>query len=165
MPQQEINELLPTHGHSGRRGWMIMGFVVVCVSLLLAGFAAYRGQQSLVRSHTLVMGRFATDMTRQYVDQHNGQWPRSWEDLDTIEPPIANGSPINSFRQRLHFDFDADPAQLARQKASEFTAIRPIGWLSPEYRDYWQVEALLETLRKHHPPGKGGTPTRGSTSG
>src|SRR5688572_17858930 len=107
MPQQDVNELLPTRRHSARPGWMIVGFVIVCVSLLLAGFAAYRGQQSLVQSHTLVMGRFATDMTREYVDKHNGKWPRSWEELDTITSPTANGSPINSFRQRLHFDFDA----------------------------------------------------------
>ena len=154
MPQRDINELLPTHHPSGRRGWMIIGFVVVAVSLLLAGFAAYQGQQSLVRSHTRLLGRTAIDMTREYVDKHNGKWPRSWEELETIENPLTNGSPINVFRQRLHFDFDADPAKLARQQASEFTAIRPIMAMSPEYRDYWQVESLLETLRKHHPPAK-----------
>lgn len=129
-----------------------MGWFVVCVSLLLGGIAAYRAHESLEQSHTLMMGRFATDMTTQYVEKNNGNWPRSWEELATIEPLIGDGTPIESFRQRLHFDFDADPAKLANQKANEFTAIRPIGSLPPDYRYYWKVEALLGALKKHHSP-------------
>ena len=132
---------------------LILLAILMC--LAFAGFAAYRGQQSLVHSHTLVTGRVATGMVQEYVETHDGRWPTSWEALATVDPgePWNHDSPriSPSIPQRVVIDFAADPAQLARQSKAEFTAIRPAKASPGDHRDYWQIETLLETLRKHHP--------------
>lgn len=127
---------------------MVAGLLIVVVSLSLAGYAAYRGQQAAAQSQTMVSGRLVTDMVREFVEQHDGQWPQAWEqfpkrDLEFVGPAA---------RQRIHVDFQADPAQLARQTKAEFTAIRPVTTVPGDYRNSWRIDSLLETLRKHHPP-------------
>jgi hypothetical protein len=132
---------------------LILLAILTC--LAFAGFAAYQGQLALVHSHTLVTGRVATDMVQKYVETHNGRWPSSWEALATVNPgePWNHSSPqiSPSIQQRVAIDFAADPAQLARQSKAEFTAIRPAKAPPGDYRDYWQIESLLGTLRKYHP--------------
>lgn len=151
MPQQNASELLSPEPTGSRRGWVIAGLVIVVTSLGLAGYAAYQGQQALIHSHTLAMGRFATGMVQDFVETHDGRWPRSWEELAKNQNP-PQISP--SLRQRVIIDFDADPAALARQRNEEFIAISPVQPPSATYRDYWQIESLLETLRKYHPPAE-----------
>jgi hypothetical protein len=148
MPQQTTNDLLIPEPSGSRRGWVFAGLAIIVTSLGLAGFAAYRGQQSLVHSHTAVTGRIATGLVKDYVETHEGRWPRSWEDLAKME---RDTEWIPVIKQRVVIDFAADPARLARQQKDEFTAIRPVKAPFGSYNDYWETESLLETLRKHHP--------------
>lgn len=155
MPQKSASDLLEPEATGSRRGWILAGLIIVVVSLGLAGYAAYQAQQSLVRSHKLVLGRVVTGMVREYVEKNQGKWPRSWHDVATIDPgePFNGPRSVETMQSRVTIDFEADPTKLAQQPVEEFVAIRPRGAvMDAAYRDYWQVESLLETLRKHHPP-------------
>jgi hypothetical protein len=160
MPQKSTNDLLTPQATGSRRFWVIGGLVLFCGGLALASYAAYRGQQDLVRSHQMVMGRVATEMVTEYVEEHEGEWPRSWHDVATIDPGPPFNEPgrksiVETMQSRLIIDFQADPATLAQQPVEEFVAIRPRGAdMELAYRDYWNVKSLLETLRKHHPPSE-----------
>lgn len=154
MPQQTANDLLTPEATGSRRGWVIAGLAIVVTSLGLAGYAAYQGQQALVRSHNLVLGRVVTGMVKKYVEKNEGQWPRSWHDVATINPgePFNGPGSVETMQTQLIIDFQADPARLAQQLPEEFVAIRPRGAaMDAAYLDHWQIQSLLETLRKFHP--------------
>jgi hypothetical protein len=94
----------------------------------------------------------ACELTMEYVQQHNGAWPRSWHDLERVHLPPNKSNvyrwPEDSkqLRQFVTIDFAAEPEQLTKQTVADFEAIKPIGPSFP-YKDDGRVLALLESLR------------------
>ena len=96
-----------------------------------------------------------TQVIEDYVRQHNGQWPRSWKELE--QSSTRTGANLRwpedqaEIEQYVCVDFDADANDLARQSADEFQAIKPIG---PHYvwEDRPELSSLLETLRSTREP-------------
>jgi hypothetical protein len=129
---------------------------LVSVLALFAGYLAWAGQRALIVSHEAVCGKVLTTWVGDYVDAHDGQWPKQWEDL--LETPCRGpgsfaadpASALQTLKTRCEMDFNVDPKQLAQQSAAEFTAIRPRVNRGVDHRDYWGVNELLETLRKYH---------------
>ncbi len=79
-----------------------------------------------------------------FVEQNDGDWPRSWPDVEPLFPDDRDW-----VRQvAVHIDFDADPADLAIQDCKSFTGIRVA---PPIYFAYeGQLNALIGLLRRHH---------------
>jgi hypothetical protein len=131
--------------------------VVVLLTCVIAG-ATYIGwavRRALVVSHTAVFGRVATEWVTQYVDEHHGAWPPSWDALlDCTSPPIFPGHNPQEFLETLKsvvaIDFQAEPRQLAGQAVEQFTAIRSLDGYGVDDREYWDVSSLIQTLRKYH---------------
>lgn len=91
-----------------------------------------------------------TQVIEDHVMQHDGQWPRSWTELE--QSPSRSRAMFKWPNDRAEIqpyvwvDFDADANYLARQSADEFRAIEPIGPYYP-WEDYPELSSLLETLR------------------
>lgn len=133
--------------------WLALAVVAGVVGS--AGYLAWAAQRALTESHTQVFGRLATEWVTQYADQHQGRWPTEWNDLlDCQSPPVFAGQDpaetIETLKQVVTIDFQADPQALARSRVEEFTAIKPRNDRLPVYREYWGVAELLETLARHH---------------
>jgi hypothetical protein len=128
------------------RTLLIVLAVVVVGSILVISYQAYR---SLVASHTAVMGKVTTDLVRDYVRQHQ-RWPQSWDDLRSIQPsaPFAqSGRFIDTAQTRVVIDFTVTLQDLKTVSAEDFTAIRPRGFPPEDYKEYWEIESLLEECR------------------
>jgi hypothetical protein len=123
-------------------------------ALIIAIGAAYWlfVYQPLKRSQVLVLGQQATRCVQNYVDEHEGKWPHSWADLDQELLNFTNAEKLNrtSYEQEILIDFDANPDSLADQAADDFVAIRPYRGFVVSYRDYWEIQNLISTLRKWH---------------
>lgn len=85
----------------------------------------------------------ANRATLEYIQQNDGQWPRSWDDLREIRPE----SDFDWVAERLTFDFTADPSKIATQTPDTFTAIKPD---EPCYIIHDRVQLLIDTLKKFH---------------
>lgn len=79
---------------------------------------------------------------QRFVEAHNGEWPRSWEQLQLIYCPTDDEPAATVF-----VDFDADPSILANQSVTEFTGVIPRKDMNPIDL---QIQALIQTLKKYH---------------
>jgi hypothetical protein len=134
--------------------WIVKGLVaVVLIAALLGNLCFYKGvSDSLHAEHVLHAALLTVQLLDDYVASHGGEWPKSWANLEDL-PPREWGMfewPKDSHEVQTYVevDFTADPKELAKQTPVEFDAVRPIGPYYP-FKERWQVEALLETLRAH----------------
>ena len=81
--------------------------------------------------------------TIKYIDASNGEWPNSWEDLALAEP----GFDFEWVASQIEFEFNCDPAVLAKLRPDEFKAIK-------QKNEYYDIEpelkTIIVTLRKYH---------------
>jgi len=135
-----------------RAGLRVLIFVVVAG---VSG-AAWCVYQSISTASHAEMALHATqevcELTSQYVREHDGRWPRSWQELEQLDSPPGKFNlfpwPEKStdLQEFVTIDFTADPDQLANQTIDDFEAIKPIGPYFP-YKGYGEVRSLLESLR------------------
>jgi hypothetical protein len=133
--------------------WMIrIAAVVAFTAVLAGGFFVYHGiSASLHAEHVLHAALLTVQLLDDYVTTHDGQWPRSWADLETLPPrewamfEWPKDSP--EVQRYVAVDFSADPQRLAVQSVDEFDAVRPIGPYYP-FKDRGTVEALLKSIRE-----------------
>lgn len=131
--------------------WAIRVFVVSVIAVCLAGgWCVYQGVSASIHAeHVLHAAALTLDLLGDYVTLNDGQWPRSWHDLEKL-PPRERSTfkwPADSQEVQRYaaVDFSADPQRLAQQNADEFDALRPIG---PYFSFNADIEALLDTLRE-----------------
>jgi hypothetical protein len=127
---------------------------VVVVAALAGALCVYKGvSASLHAEHVLHAALLTLQVLDEYVAQHDGQWPRSWTDLEQL-PPKERGSMFDwpkdsqEVQKYVTVDFSANAERSAKQTPAEFDAVRPIGPNYP-FKDRWQVKALLDTVRAH----------------
>ncbi len=121
--------------------WLTVALVVVAV--ITVSLCATRTALTADR-HLLAMYN-AIGACHAYVEQNDGQWPKTWNDVVPLFPDERDWDVRNS----VVIDFAADPAQLAKQDWKSFTGIQPE---QPVYLAYeWRLRALIELLKKHHP--------------
>lgn len=115
----------------------------VAVFLLVAAIVGYQSWRALYISHAVAMHTLACELVRSYVIKHDGQWPKSWSDLED-----GTGSHSgDSMMRRIKIDFRADTRDLASQSANDFDAIRFVDPQFARYRDDRAIERLLGVLR------------------
>jgi hypothetical protein len=129
--------------------------VAVLAGLAWGGWCVYDGISASLHAE---MGLHATRQTIEtvevYVKNHNGQWPRSWNDLEQSRSAVAEVYRWTGGREHVNefvfIDFDADANRLAKQTDDEFDAIRPVGPFYGSYR--FAIPLLLQTLRQTRHP-------------
>ena len=129
--------------------------LAVLVCLLLLGVVATTwiiSYPSLKQSQVLVLGHQVSVAIREYVNGHDGAWPKSWDDLKSNLHHDDLAPYPGSFADEIDVDFSADPRFLAQQSPDEFTAIKPRSWVVSDCSDYWELESLIDSLRKWHGP-------------
>lgn len=116
---------------------MAGGLLLAAACLVVSGIDA-----SLEAEKTLHAMNWTLQRIEQYVKDHPGRWPRSWDDIT----PTTGGFSWPDLQRRVQIDFDAKPSELAGQRPEEFRAVRPIG---PYYAAYdTGVTSLLQSLRE-----------------
>jgi len=79
--------------------------------------------------------------TQIFVQENDGHWPTSWDDLKTHAP---NHFDLDWAAERVNFDFSAEPDKLANQTWKTFTGIQPS---QPCYEAYDnELTHLINTL-------------------
>lgn len=120
--------------------------VILAIIISIAG-ALTRAKLGPDKQNVFVRGLF--DLVGEYVKQHHGEWPRSWEDLETVPTEGKWYHPIDfkKAQETVEIDFHADPSVIAHQMPNQFTAIRakkPV----LDYRSDPRVSILIETIRR-----------------
>ena len=123
---------------------LVIGIVIVVV------IGIYAVRTGLVAEENLQAFFHAHRATLEYVQQNDGQWPKSWDDLRSTLPE----SDFEWAAEHVAFDFDADPLKIAAQTPDTFTAIVPE---KPCYIVDDRVQLLIDVLKRHH--GIGDTAT------
>ncbi|HEY0982309.1 hypothetical protein [Schlesneria sp.] len=101
----------------------------------------------------------AFDLVTEYMREHEGEWPRSWDDLRELYE--AKGARVSDwtfekYQSRMFIDFTADPKELRtlslRPGPVKFNAIkarRALGWAggagNETLRNYFRLEAQGHT--------------------
>jgi hypothetical protein len=131
-----------------------IALVVIVVAAVGGGVCVYRGVSASVHAEYVLHAALLTlELLDEYVAQHDGEWPRTWADLEQL-PPKQNmfewPTDSREVQKYVTVDFAADPKRLAQQTPAEFDAVRPIGPYYP-FEDRWQMKALIKTIREHQP--------------
>lgn len=143
---------------------------VIAVALIIivsGGHTIYVGISTSLRAEeNLHSTLFVVRLVERFVSERK-RWPSSWEDLESLacqsDPPEPGNGQLSVVRiggqrgfdwpaasrelqKHVFVDFAADPAAIAAQDPTAFSAIKPIG---PhfEYRGYGFVESLQQTIR------------------
>ncbi len=138
--------------------WILRAFAFTLLLglsfILWAVYTAYTLADHAERALHAV--NLTTVAVERYVDRER-KWPKSWEDLATINTVDGSGIGIYSWpadhdwiKQYVTVDFHADPNILAKQTVEEFDAVKPIGVYYP-YKQDGHIATLIETLRRTTP--------------
>ena len=140
---------IPERGsHQNLRRWMLRIVVVTILGATTAGIVLVVSgiRTSLTAERHLHAMRNAIGACYAYVEEHEGEWPRSWFDVEPLFPDDRAWVR----RVTIHIDFNADPAELAQQDWQSFTGIRVDRPIYPVYQG--EMNALIELLQRYHPP-------------
>lgn len=95
---------------------LILLILFVALIAAVVGFSAI-GRQRVFEYHERFAVTWQThDMLAKYVTDHNGQWPRNWDDLqESFESTnLGYGAPsLDWLRDRIEIDFDFDSDSFA----------------------------------------------------
>ena len=120
---------------------VIYGVIAAVVIAVGIGVCAIR--TSLIAEENLQAFFHAHRATLEYIQQNDGQWPKSWNDLRAVRPE----SDFDWVAEHVTFDFNADTREIAVQTPRAFTAIVPD---EPCYIIDDKVQVLIDVLAKHH---------------
>jgi hypothetical protein len=123
--------------------WIFVTFGIVAIVSAI-GFAIYAVWVTSHAEMHLHAMRQAVIATQIYVQDNDGQWPNSWDDLKTHAPDDFD---LDWAAETVEFDFNADPVALSKQTWKTYTGIRPA---QPCYNAYDnELTHLIETLAKY----------------
>jgi hypothetical protein len=92
-------------------------FTAAALALLLGGGALYLVRRAAHDAQYAYAVWWVADMVIEYMETHDGAWPRGWDDLrEPYETCVRrSGRPwsFEQLRDRVDVDWQADPAQLA----------------------------------------------------
>ncbi|QDS98637.1 hypothetical protein [Adhaeretor mobilis] len=129
--------------------WVGILAATIAVALLVAiGIAVKAALFALDCEHSLHAMHNVLTACRAYVEEHEGNWPKSWDELQPLY--TYEGDVAAETKERIAVDFGADPAELATQSIESFTGIRPKGPIFEAYDG--RLQELIDLLKKYHPP-------------
>ncbi len=133
--------------------------MAVILALLGGAVAVYYGYRAIKATQDAYAVEWVAGMVIEYMETHDGAWPRNWEDLRTPYETCAQraGGPwsFEKLRDRVDVDWGADPAQLAT--APDIGAEPPfkVIWLRSGRQTHWESQEpnrmILDYLRSRKP--------------
>lgn len=132
-------------GEFFKRWRQILGLLtlaVICVAVWIATTA-------LKVEERLFAVVYTVQLVEEYMKKTEGEWPKSWEALDST---MLEGSFYSSKENRsklrpfVEIQFDSDLQHVADMSSTDFSLIRPNGPCSNSYRI--QIERLISTAKE-----------------
>jgi hypothetical protein len=136
---------------SGQYSVRIGAGVLLLVILAGSGYFGWRVLQTVDHAERALHAvHLMARVTEDYLVQHDGHWPTSWHDLESISPREGgmfwwprDSSVIQTY---VHIQFGRTTAELLVKNPNDFRAISPIG---PCYEGYQEAFVpLLRTMRE-----------------
>lgn len=119
---------------------------LILVGILYGLFSVWSAYQlAITRERHLHAMYNVISACQSYLEENDGSWPQSWGDL---EPLFPDERPWDE-RERIDVDFNADPADLAKQEVDAFTGITSKGPIWESFRDT-RLKDLIELLKSYH---------------
>lgn len=130
-------------------GCLIGMFIIGLGGMLL--WLGYGIHVSLEAENTLHAYILVLDVVEQHVLQHDGRWPKSWEELDLSKPAKGQGIwmwPDDRARiaERIQIDFMLTTVQVVKMTPENFSAIHQV-WPNYGPRES-ELAVFLENMRK-----------------
>ena len=123
--------------------------ICLVLAVMLSIFASiYRLQKGVDAQNQSTRVMFS--VVGRYVEDHDGVWPKSWEDLESL-PEIGDWyEPINYELVKAHvvINFDASVEELSKQVPAEFHAIDAINPVFDFAKDP-RLDQLIKILAKY----------------
>lgn len=129
-----------------KRRWILRTLIGLAVVASAAGLILLflSAQTALTAERNLHAMSDAIRACHIYVEKHEGAWPQSLSDLDSLYPSHSEWIP----RDAVHIDLHANPSELAQQDWRSFTGITVD---DPVYLAYEsELTALIGLLRRYH---------------
>lgn len=134
-----------------------MAVALICVLGILVHFVmvgyrvAIKMDEWERRSHTLTQ---VCDAVAIYMDENNGHWPTSWENLATIEADPPDGicnwdNEYDTIQEMVKIDFSVDPVNLVGASWDSFNAIEPNGGVYDGFLER-SYSPLIEKIDHYH---------------
>jgi hypothetical protein len=150
----------------GKKRLLLKTVVLIALCLLLSVIAYipfHLITLSAEAERTLVSVGLTCHVVEQYLDEHEGAWPRSWKDLESVhlssdDEDLALPNGLNDLRASVYIDFDVSADDLLRaRRAEDFRAIRPIRPCYESYHKYfWRlIQKLRAWQEKRQVKGRG----------
>ncbi len=133
--------------------WRIaLACIFLCLAVLVT-YVIYGISVSLQAENTLLAVCVVSEIVETYVRETGGNWPRSWDDLESVEIAHSGGYSWPADRPqleaRVHIDFEFEPEKSSIEDAKLFYGIEPIG---PCYQGFERCFLpLLKALRSTNP--------------
>jgi type II secretory pathway pseudopilin PulG len=133
--------------------WRAAGIGLVAFLIAFAAWVCSAAHSAREAERTLHAERVVFLVLERYARDNPQGWPKSWEELSSVQLPPAEQSPIfnwpknlDEFRKRVDVNFGLSRGDVEAMHADTFSAIRPIG---PYYElSYEEIGAFLQELRK-----------------
>ncbi len=127
------------------RRWRVL-IAVTALVLALVGGAAYFVRNTTAATGDAYAAWWVADMVIEYMETHDGAWPRSWDDLrepfETCTQRSGRPWTFEQLRDRVEVDWDADPNELAT---------KPVEGSGPPFKVIWLRNGGSTHWKEHEP--------------
>lgn len=130
------------------RKFTIRGMLMACaVIIFLGGMVVFLTARAALRAEWRHQDNILVfKLVTAYIEQNDGAWPNSWDDLRKISVPNSEWPDnINQVRKNVTVDFSVQICELENLPVDEFRAIRPT---DPGYTPSYVVLRLQDTIRE-----------------
>jgi hypothetical protein len=121
--------------------------VAACIFFAIA-VGIYVAKTSTDAEYTLQAFLTTLEVVEEYLREHPGEWPRSWDDLaKQIAAKDHMNMTIADYQERIQIDFSLTRAQVANMSSDHFTAItqRSPNFGPREHNVEWVIKAAQDT--------------------
>ncbi len=134
-----------------RRSRWLVGLIVLA-ALLFVCKIIYTTYLTYLVKRDYLSTRFVLELVEDFMVEH-GEWPKSWYDLEQVNPINDPAWPKNSrtIQEFVTVDFNVDLNELAGQSPDQFQAVRPMEpneLFDDETLRKAAVRSLLKTIRQ-----------------
>ena len=132
--------------------------VVIAAVIIFLTFAYMVASTALWAENTMHTMAQVCGLVKEYMDENEGAWPRSWEDLEKLPPregrwevyPWPEGS--KKVQKHVEIDFNVDIDEIETESFDLFYEKFDVIWPRGAYFDYKrcaEVGYLYDAIRKY----------------
>ena len=125
-------------------GVIVAIFAMICAWMLTAAYTTSWEAEKTLHAYMLVL-----DVVDAYVQKTGGKWPRSWNDLYSVNLKVGIWKwpqDHQEVKKRISIDFSTDCEQVSNMTTEQFSAIQQT---SPNYGPpRGRIDRLIQDCRR-----------------